>query len=81
MFFPEQAELHIFTVPAIGLLLRKKGGKLMRISGSNAFPEEWKAFYEFQRECLDLNDIKGEGTFCIKTLSAAGRPGKHKRCP
>ena len=59
-----------------GLLLRKKGGKLMHISGSNAFPEEWKIFYNFQRECLDLNDIKGEGTFRIKTLPAPRQPRK-----
>ena len=61
------------------LLLRKKGGKSMRISGSNAFPEEWKVFYKFQRECLDLNDIKGEGTFCIKPMAVFRRPSKYKQ--
>ena len=48
------------------LLVRKKGGRITKITGSNDYPEEWYFFAQFMNWCLDLNEIKGNGAFRIK---------------
>ena len=41
----------------------KKG--VRKIYGSNDFPEEWESFQKFLSDCLDLNEVKGAGTFSV----------------
>lgn len=47
------------------LQIRKGKTCVRNIYGSNDFPEEWGIFQKFLSDCLDLNEVKGTGTFSI----------------
>lgn len=52
------------------ITIRRRNGKPIKISGSNAYPEEWEILQNFIYDCLDLKELKGNGRFYIQAPTA-----------
>lgn len=50
------------------ITIRRRNAKPLKIRGDNSYPEEWDILCHFIDECLDLNELKGNGKFYIQAL-------------
>ena len=55
------------------ITIRRRNAKNLKIWGDNSYPEEWTLLHVLIRECLDLNELKGDGKFYIQTLPESSK--------
>ena len=62
------------------MTIRRRHAKSLKISGDNAYPEEWEILTGFIADCLDLHEVKGNGKIYLE-LPRKSCKGKIRRFP
>ena len=48
------------------MTIRRRHEKSLKISGDNAYPEEWEILNDFIESCLDFHEVKGNGRIFLE---------------
>ena len=62
------------------MTIRRKHAKSLKITGDNAYPEEWNILTDLIEDCLDLRKVKGNGKFYLESPRKS-RKDKGRRIP
>ncbi len=62
------------------ITIRRRHAKSLKISGSNAYPEEWGILNDLIERCLDMHEVKGNGRIYLE-LPSESRKSRARKIP